>query len=626
MRLAAGLAAVALAGLVAGAATGARPGGAASGLRAFDGCPSFLSYVRQQALPLVGPYGLGGGSLGMGALPPAAARGDKAAVAATPEFSGTNVQEEGVDEPDLVKTNGRTLFVVSSGRVTAVDVRSGRPRALSSVRLAAGWQHELLLHDDRLLVLSQGSGGPIPIDGISRIRAPWPHPSKTKVMEIDVGDPARLRLVRTLELDGGYLTARLVGRAVRIVLSSQMGVDLPFVRPTTGSAADTQRAAARNKQIVATAGPRTWLPGYTIRSRGRLVQQGRLVGCRAVSRPQRFSGPGMLTVVTLDVTRGLDPLDSDSIVSDGRTVYASRTGLYVATERWDRRLDGTRPIAETTTAIHRFDIASPTRTSYRSSGTVPGVLLNQWSLSEQDGVLRVATTEQPVWLGGPQTESASSVIALEERAGSLVQVGRVGGLGKGERIYAVRFVGDSGYVVTFRQVDPLYTLDLSVPSRPVVRGELKIRGYSAYLHPVGDDLLLGVGQDATDEGRTLGTQVSLFDVSDLRRPRRLAMQPLGASWSEAENDHRAFLWWPATRTAVLPLQEARSTPFAGAVGLRVNRLGITELGRVSHPEGGASAIRRSVVVGDTLYTVSDSGVAASSLLTFAERGFAKLPR
>ena len=285
---------------------------------------------------------------------------------------------------------------------------------------------------------------------------------------------------------------------------------------------------------------------------------------------------------------------------------------------------GSGPIPETQTAIHRFDITSPTQTRYRSSGAVPGVLLNQWSLSERNGILRVATTEQPVWLGGPQTESTSSVITLAERGDTLVQLGRVSGLGKGERIYSVRFVGDTGYVVTFRQVDPLYTLDLSVASRPVVRGELKIRGYSAYLHPVGEDLLLGIGQDATDEGRVLGAQASLFDVSDLRRPRRLAVHRLGSSWSEAESDHRAFLWWSRTQTAVLPLQEARSTPFAGAVGLRVNRGGITELGRVSHPRGTASAIRRSVVVGDTLYTVSDEGVAASSLGTFAELGFARL--
>ena len=131
--------------------------------------------------------------------------------------------------------------------------------------------------------------------------------------------------------------------------------------------------------------------------------------------------------------------------------------------------------------------------------------MSQWSLSEQDkGVLRVASTEEPTWWSGPREESESFVTTLGERDGALVQLGRVGGLGKGERVYAVRFAGDTGYVVTFRQVDPLYTLDLSAPPAPAVLGELKIRGYSAYLHPLGGDLLLGIGQDASDEGRVLG--------------------------------------------------------------------------------------------------------------------------
>jgi len=622
-----GLLALVAAGVLGAASTGGAVGSASpavGALRAFDGCPSFLAHVRSRALPLIGPYGLVR-DVGIAAGgPPIAARGDRSAAPATPEYSGTNVQEEGVDEPDLVKTNGRTLFAVAGGRVSAVDVGARRPRLLSSVRLAAGWQHELLLHGDRLLVLSQGASMPIPSDGRVGIRAPWPYPARTKVMEIDVGDPARLRLVRTLELAGGYLTARLVGSTARIVLSSSVGIDLPYVQPRSGAAADAARATEQNRHLAMTAGPRRWLPGFTVRSRGRVVERGSLVECRDVSRPRSFSGLGLLSVVTFGLDRGLERLDADAILSDGRTVYASRTSLYVATERFDRRLDATRPIPETTTAIHRFDISRPDQTSYRASGAVPGVLLGQWSLSERSGVLRVATTEQPVWWGGPQTESESAVVTLGERGGALVQLGKVGGLGKGERIYSVRFVGDTAYVVTFRQVDPLYTVDLSVPSLPAVRGELKIRGYSAYLHPLGDDLLLGVGQDATAEGRVLGTQVSLFDVSDLRRPRRLDTFSLGVSWSEAESDHHAFLWWPRTRTAVLPLQETRAAPFAGAVGLRIGRTGISELGRVSHPKGAASAIRRSVVVGDTLYTVSEEGVGASSLSTLAELGFARL--
>ena len=169
----------------------------------------------------------------------------------------------------------------------------------------------------------------------------------------------------------------------------------------------------------------------------------------------------------------------------------------------------------------------------------------------------------------------------------------------------MRFIGDTGYVVTFRQTDPLYTVDLSDPENPRVRGELKMLGYSAYLHPVGDDLLLGVGQDATEQGRRLGTQLSLFDVSDPRRPERLQQRALApGSNSAVEWDHRAFLYWPATRLTVVPVD-------ASAAGFRVTRQGIEPLGGVSQQ----GWITRSAVIGDRLFTVSDSGVTASALST-----------
>ena len=259
------------------------------------------------------------------------------------------------------------------------------------------------------------------------------------------------------------------------------------------------------------------------------------------------------------------------------------------------------------------------------------MLLSQWSLSEHRGVLRVASTEVPLWWGGPQLDSETAVTTLDERGGALAQVGHVGGLGRGERVYAVRFAGDVGYVVTFRQVDPLYTLDLAAPARPAVKGELKIRGYSSYLHPLGGNLLLGIGQDATDEGRVLGVQASLFDVSDLRRPRRLDAQQLGPSWSAAEGDHHAFLWWPRARLAVIPIVAAGDRPFTGALGLTVGGRALTVAGRVAHALGGGAqatdaggvAILRSFVVGDSLYTVSELGVKASSLTTLADTGFAR---
>ena len=210
-----------------------------------------------------------------------------------------------------------------------------------------------------------------------------------------------------------------------------------------------------------------------------------------------------------------------------------------------------------------------------------------------------------------------------------MQRGQVGGLGPGERIYAVRFIGDVGYVVTFRQTDPLYTVDLADPDRPRVMGELKIPGYSAYLHPVGDDLLLGVGQEATDDGRVQGLQLSLFDVSDLARPVRLQKAQIGQRFSSsaAEWDHHAFLWWPATKLALLPIE---SQAFTGLAGFRVQRTGgIAEVGRISHQGTDASwtpPIGRAVVVGDRLFTISDFGVKANGLAGFGERGWAAFPQ
>ena len=173
--------------------------------------------------------------------------------------------------------------------------------------------------------------------------------------------------------------------------------------------------------------------------------------------------------------------------------------------------------------------------------------------------------------------------------------------------------------MTFKRIDPLYTVDLADPTRPRVLGELELPGYSAYLHPIGADLLLGIGQDVSDQGRPLGTQLSLFDVSDLRHPTRLAHATLGQGWSEAESDHHAFLFWPQTGLVVVPFDQR-------AVGYRVGRAGGIQLvGRISPPTGTQAAIRRDVVVGDSVFAISDAGVASSSLGTLAAEGWAAFP-
>jgi hypothetical protein len=273
-------------------------------------------------------------------------------------------------------------------------------------------------------------------------------------------------------------------------------------------------------------------------------------------------------------------------------VYASDANLYVATETWidpDEQSNSTRLSdweKNFSTSVHEFSIEGAKPAKYLASGTVPGHLLNQFSLSEYKGVLRVVSTKGTPW--NTQDKSESVITTLKRTDDALVQVGQVGDMGKGERIYSVRFADDVAYVVTFRQTDPFYTVDLSNPAAPAVLGELKITGYSGYLHPIGDHLVIGVGQEANPQGRVQSAKVSLFDVSDLTQPKELAkwtttsFGQTGVEW-----DHHAFLYWPDTKTLVLPLMEYTPTTtanqqFYGAIVLHVDRSGITEVGRVDH--------------------------------------------
>jgi hypothetical protein len=266
-------------------------------------------------------------------------------------------------------------------------------------------------------------------------------------------------------------------------------------------------------------------------------------------------------------------------------------------------------------------------------------------MSAWDGALRVATTTAGAFAGWSGQPAQSAVYVLEQAGDLLVTIGKVGGLGQGEQIYAVRFAGPVGYVVTFRQTDPLYTLDLSDPARPRVVGELLLSGYSAYLDPVGGTHLIGIGQDANAQGQAQGTQISLFDVSDLAAPVRLAVYHLRSGHSEAEFDPHAFLYWPASRLLVIPVQlppavTSEPTPGTGsvpqsataplwpvskAIVLHVGDHTITRLGTITPPPVPAfpadGQIRRSLITGATLWTLSDTGLTANDLATLAPLGW-----
>jgi uncharacterized secreted protein with C-terminal beta-propeller domain len=619
---------------------------AASRLVAFSNCNTYTTYMRTKGLQVVSAYGLPsiGGGYGRGDVMMASGAAERnsatagapaadsskaaapapqapgAALATTDDaFSTTNVQEAGIDEPDVVKTDGKRIYALSNGRLFVVD--AAKPRILGSMEVGAA--SELFVVGNRVVLFSNGGGGmaqPAADARTSGIAAPYPYRQATRIIVVDAANPEALKEISHLDVDGSYVSARLVGGVARIVLSSYSS-RMQFTYPTDGSPEAQAVALEKNKAVVRNAKFDDWVPHYTVTdSAGRPSAEKPLVACDSAYRPPSFSGFGQLSVMSLD-PKNPTAAKTTSVSADGQLVYGSGSRLYVATTQWGdvkpmpaekMMAPEIAPPVSPKTLIHAFDITDPGQATYKVSGSVRGTALNQFSFSEHDGNLRVATTDGD--------ESYVSVLADDGKI--LNQVGQVGGLGKGERIYAVRFIGPVGYVVTFRQVDPLYVINLSDPTKPRVVGELKILGYSAYLHPVSDTLLIGVGQDATAEGRRAGTQVSLFDVSNPAAPKLLQKHALGQGNSQAEYDHHAFLYWAPKQLAVIPLQQydaTNSSPgFMGAVGMHVVPNEIREVGRVTNHN---DAITRSLVIGDHLFTLSYNGLQQSDLGNFAEQAW-----
>ena len=610
------------------------------GLAGFSNCDEVLDFLQSNALDQVTAWGLNGGVWPMfarmeGDMVMAAA--EDAGSGAGANYSTTNLQEIGVDEADIVKTNGELLLALSGNRLYVVDV-SGEAELLSTLDLGEFSPTGLFLTGSRALVVGSSWSNVMPMAaeeaGVDRMIAPefWPGVNALEIVEVDLSDPADPQTAASVTMTGSLLASRMVGDSLRVVVSS-LPANLPFVTPDAVMAqwpANRQQdptawqraeriALSTNQSVITGSTIDDWLNPLVIESADGTVRTSQ-PDCASLARPTDFSGLGLTSVLTFDTELSLT--DQFGLVSDSQTVYATADNVFVATQQW-RDWAGVpqdqwgQVAGITTTEIHRFDVSDPSAIEYRGSGEVVGWLYSQWALSEDDGYLRVASTNQsPFWGQVGSTQSMVTVLELGDE--SMEQAGFVAGLGRDENIYAVRFVGDQGYVVTYRQVDPLYVIDLSDPTDPQVAGELKIPGYSAYLHPVSDGMLLGVGQDGDLDGRTLGTQVALFDVTDPENPRQIDKITFPGAYSGAEWDHHAFLYWPETDDTglmVIPLQGQNGDQWwNGSVAIEVDgsRLGSTS----KLIQDGY--VLRNLIVDNQLLTVSDLGVQGYDLGTYDE--------
>jgi hypothetical protein len=563
------------------------------------------------------------------------------------QYSTTNSQVADVDEADFVKNDAGYVYVLSASGLQVFDAwPAPDTHELTTVPIA-GSPTRMFLAENKLVVYARTSGSgssPSAAAGCTygydcRAQA---EPGGTRVQVFDVSVPATPRELARYELSGGYVSSRRVGNIVYTVVSdeglgSAPGVDLRLSVSDPAQLDDSFEQQARMADAVVDGlADEYFLPWLRVQS-GELSQS-TSVGCEGGMAAQAASGASFTSLISFDLA-SLGTPQRTLVASKPGFVYASGKALYLAT-------DGTTGADQTEyfsgaaderSSIHKFELDGVS-TRYVGSTLIPGHVLNQFSMDERDSVLRVATSSG--WVGTPGV--SSNVVTLAEQNGGLGIVGKLQGLAPEEDIRSVRFDGERAFVVTFKKTDPLYAIDLLNPAQPRVLGELKIPGFSTYMHPMDRDHVLAIGLDADDKGDFAffnGIQLQIFDVSDLASPKLQHKTVIGTrgSASEALTNHLAFNYFAAKGLLALPMTICEG----GGDGSYGDRLtfsglmvfdvaldkGIVERGRMPFVDpaahtasacsqwwtGSKSDVKRSIIMDDFVVGISDSRYQVAGL-------------
>lgn len=538
-------------------------------------------------------------------------------------FSETNNQVDGVDEVDIVETDGRYIYSVSGSElvITAAVTDNAPAEVVSRTQLGSNLHHGIFLHEGRLTILSQEAAEeyPIRVFGSRDVLQPI---ARTVVSVMDISDPTTPTLQQETIVDGTVQSARAIGSDVYVVINNSAGIPRlpsPWVRFDTDSSTryrteEFDRYAARLTEEVLNLTPPSVFQRKSADGAVTLQRTGWLSG----STEHISAGYAQLTsIVQFDMMSDEStPTDTISFRTSqygASHLYATADTIYVATTQYPLDEAGGhffRRNTNATTSIRKVDLSGE-RMQLAGRGQVMGVLESQFSLDEHNGYLRVATTTNQ-WLAAT---SENHLFVLEDVGDELVVVGSQTGLAPGERIYSARFDGDRAWIVTFRRIDPVFAFDLSDPSNPQLVGELKIPGFSEHLQLIDENHLLAIGREATDEGFQLGLQVSLFDVSTLSDPQLLFQRSLDEdenSWgySEALHEHHAFHYIADQGLLVVPFHDRHS--HSGLMTLRIDpEDGIDIVGHISADD--SYQIRRSVRLDDHLYGIGNNSIIVAAL-------------
>lgn len=623
------------------------------------------------------------------------------------EFSGTNNQEEGVDEADFLKTDGYHIYMLNGNLLVIMGVPEFGELTLESNISIQGYPMQMMLEGDRLVVASSVYYWSLPHDDPLRelmseeITVSYPGEDEysytytrvqnlVKYTVVDITDRTAPEVERELYIEGNYHTARLVDGTMRSVTHLWTNIDglrTWVYLPETYWEADTdeermtiwnqsmEETIAANQAIIDDLTLDDFAPHlYEIGEDGLFQHPTTSEDCSEFSASADSAGRGFSTIMTIELLGEESEMQLDHITSSWAHVYASQNMMILAEPAndwwWFWRNFGW----DDATNIHVFDISDPSETTYVASGRVDGTVQDQFSISEHNGVIRVATTEDAWgrwWLEeadewtGPTNNVFTLAVAecmipegCDDESSEMVQIGHVGDIAPNERIWSARFVGDRAYLVTFENIDPLWVIDLTDPTDPIILGELEVPGVSTYIHPVDSETLLTIGIGPGPDGLGLDwsvTQVSLFDVSDPTNPTladSLQLSPAyddedcnewscGWSWSysEATYEHKAFTYWAPEQLLAVPLStyrytydeveiDGRTYTYSGyefvstleLIDVDAENGTLSNHGMVNHSEfynedglsgwwSGSTSIRRSIFMGDYIYAFSAAGAS-----------------
>lgn len=543
------------------------------GLHAPSSCDALLQSYKDRSLGLVTAWGWGGdpmtpepvllGGLGMydgrtsasrdlmkAPVPQAAADGVKGV---TSSATGTNVQEAGVDEPDTVKTDGRLVVRAKGSELAVFDASGTTVAKTAALRLPKLANAQILLSGTTVVAFGTDTVSPNHGDGVSG----------TRLITVSLADPKAPRITHTVTFSTPGITARQSGEVIRLVMSTGLP-DLDFVQPGKGLGRHT--ALEQNRAAVEHSTVEDWLPTYDA---GDGPTQ--LLDCDAVAVPDDDLP---LDTVAIAGFKADDPakLSTVGIAAAADLTYQSSDRLYLAESAggfgFNCRAcltDGVFPRRsgpiDDTTSLFAFALDG-TAAAHIASGKVDGYLKDRWSMDAVGDSLRLALSPSEA------TGNATDVVTMAITGDKLVETGRLGDIARGEELQSVRWFDDLALLVTFRQTDPLFAIDLSDPAHPRHISHLKALGYSTYLHPLDSGRILGIGVT----GILFRAKATLFDVSDLAKMRQLDVVRFDRGTSAIVNDEpRAFTWLPDHQVALTTLTKA------DGVWLAVIHVGATTL-------------------------------------------------